>query len=1512
MELSPNDSQPVSPPTSAQVCPPDCKFDTDRTRAHLLRHIRAGIPTRITQDEVGLMPMRGDFVDPGLRSAFAQKVRKGEPIIFMPNTVCDKPEWTSRVGVHKSYVFGILPCGSKVCVILDGIEVNFEVRVPAEITDDAFTAVLRTQLASSSVNYIGMKTVMLTPLRQFHTEPVAYKRLVFNTTMDRRKCMDVVANMSVMRTSAGKPALETAADDTGVGNFYFSKAAREHRFATADWNRLDKYIVAPNVTTNCAYTLRTDVRNYKRLRADRKTALARGPLGPILDRDPTMIVSWDIETWSPVQNGVVPTAADTGFVIKMICAAYFPQHSDAPYMGVCCVMHDTPARAGVGVTVVCQTERDVLDTHTLIWGKMAPDISVATNGSNFDWPLVREKMRRLGMLVLLKSRMSSLPLQTRGNGADTEASVHRWSFLTEKIKMDATTDAHLDTVANFPGLLDTDLTPTFTKMYPRNEVRRAASLNFFLESNGLESKADMPYKRMFKIFERATALEQANPVCHCVTNAPATCPLCAECVREIDCRAMSDELYSTERLDDPAKCCACTKRPRNLVDMADVAYYCIIDCVRPQQLYVKRMIVADKRELSTTSYVTLFDSFYRADGMKVANIIGAYAHKRSMAFSNANRNVSEADKDFYPGAWVFPPNRGLHSDGWIDITTQDGVRKRVRCRPTTGLDFASLYPSLMMTYNLSPDKVVYTREEADRLAALGYSIHHVKPFQFERGSKKGAAGNRKLTTEGWIVRHNGIIKTGRDTRVVTGYTKFLAAQINRKPVMVDGAPLRWPADQPAPTIPSGANVIAEYDPIYDRAPLPGECMGIFPFVVKKIFDKRVPIKKEFLYWQGLEETMSEAGQKTVEVTLPDGTVITLDYDHDVCFTMNKVDAKQKALKVLANTFYGKSGEFRASIYELLVAAGITCAGQENIKRVARFVESLGYVVHYGDTDSVYISCPDSLFAKCDAVYFAEMERLEKKYAGVENVPLPAPNTPEAEYKAERIAARTVWWTEQVKLTQKDINILKVRVGEMLMADNGTRSLNLAYEEVGMPSAYCGKKKYFMTPHIDKVNFHPKKPFIKGIDIVKQGQAPITKILGESFIREVLSVENERSMMEVCLEKVDKFSSMMHDTRMFAQSARYKPTVKNVPVLLFVARMRTMHQRFVDLGDHVMAALYEPPEPGDKFEYVVVQKDQRFTIAGCKIALGKGDRMEFLRVFDASQSCAEPMRLDFAHYMEKAIVGLFARFISYGADFQPPVGKYNVMDKEQYTLFDKECLKGATQFLLARNTHGVDKKELTQLGKDYRAIYAHAAKRMRADLVAKLGNLSVVIYELRSWAQDGGGIATNMVKQAVNWSKQFATRDPANTVVDHYRRSREDPNIFTLRAFYNTPGGIGRSRAKACDAQEAAIMERMYKIARPIADLLARYDADVVAIIDDMRRARSRTEIVLDDETLDELHAFDDYELEIMREMYDCMISLAAVNSTRDRALENMEAIECARAKTANGPLTPKSRAGEAK
>lgn len=69
----------------------------------------------------------------------------------------------------------------------------------------------------------------------------------------------------------------------------------------------------------------------------------------------------------------------------------------------------------------------------------------------------------------------------------------------------------------------------------------------------------------------------------------------------------------------------------------------------------------------------------------------------------------------------------------------------------------------------------------------------------------------------------------------------------------------------------------------------------------------------------------------------------------------ELDAKQWALKIMSNAFYGHFGYPRAKVYDLRIANSITAFGRETIKTTRDLIEKrFKYNVVYGDTDSVMV------------------------------------------------------------------------------------------------------------------------------------------------------------------------------------------------------------------------------------------------------------------------------------------------------------------------------------------------------------------------------------------------------------------------------------------------------------------------------------------------------------------------------------------------------------------------------
>jgi len=71
--------------------------------------------------------------------------------------------------------------------------------------------------------------------------------------------------------------------------------------------------------------------------------------------------------------------------------------------------------------------------------------------------------------------------------------------------------------------------------------------------------------------------------------------------------------------------------------------------------------------------------------------------------------------------------------------------------PVTALDYSSLYPSLIMTYNLSPEYLILDKKRALEARQDGFDIHEIN-FTYEYEDSKG--NNKSKIIQGWTVRHD--------------------------------------------------------------------------------------------------------------------------------------------------------------------------------------------------------------------------------------------------------------------------------------------------------------------------------------------------------------------------------------------------------------------------------------------------------------------------------------------------------------------------------------------------------------------------------------------------------------------------------------------------------------------------------------------------------------------------------------------------------------------------------------
>ncbi|CAB4480535.1 unnamed protein product [Rhizophagus irregularis] len=997
---------------------------------------RSGTTPALRYDDTGPLagvPSRNEIVaeyDNGMTAILQQSLSDKQPIHFMPT------------------------------------ELFFDVEVPEEMSLSTFKTRLVNILSNTlkGTSKFGIENISAFPLQGYYTEKKSYIRVITWNQFDRYNMLKAVREVGIC----------TASDDL-TPIYYYRKVAREKRLPLSSWATLSNYF--HEYIQGGTYLFQVSVNNYNPTSEDDYN----NPLfSSTLSRDRTLVLTWDIETYSSLGLGKFPTAQSDESNVFMICMTVHWKDDPEPLKQICLVDIET-APDPRWITIVCGSQTNLLKAFALCWKLLAPDIHIGFNDSQYDWRFIVEKAKKLGVLEWVFNQMSLK--------YSSLEKITKWQYQYNAIKVNDIPfhSKHL----KIPGCVAIDVRPCFMKFYSKAEK---SSLAFYLNECGLESKLDMPFNRMFKYYRNA------------LKEADATT---AEQMREI-------------------------------------AKYCIIDALSCQRLMIKHNVINEYREVASIAFISLFDAHYFAIGMKVSNLLSASAWREGILTSTISERT---ETESFPGAYVFPPIKGLKN----------------KC-PVTGLDFRSLYPSLIMTYNLSPDKIILFQERAEQ---SGKKLHEIS-FKFN---------NQDCLA--WSIRHNN---TPEEKGLYVTILEYLS--IKRNEIKERLAPVKEKKEDMELVIGLMGKDLSLPEAIEHILAKAGE-------------KKRASLNKNLYHFINKEkhEFMTE-------------------YD-SVCFVYSCLDAKQNALKVYMNTFYGTAGDSKSPFFLRALAGGITSAGQRNIKLVANFVKSRDFQIKYGDTDSLYLVPPERYFQECDEAYDSGNGGISKE-----------------EY-----------WSRMVKISMEEMEKLRDEVNDFFKKDNGSSYLKMAYEEVLFPVVFTGKKKYYGIPHESEPNFN-KELFIRGIETVKWGQSGIFRKIGKCIMEESTRVNNTRTLHQVVEDVLKETVKDISQTNLneIIKTAVWRPDKNNKSVQRFISRMRDRHtreevdaKRLIKKGLTPEAYLYEIPEPGERFEYVVVENDSSQKV---------GDKMEYPEVARHLDK-----KIDINYYL-KSVVGLCARFINYDDRHQP--------------------------------------------------------------------------------------------------------------------------------------------------------------------------------------------------------------------------------------------------------------------
>ena len=322
-------------------------------------------------------------------------------------------------------------------------------------------------------------------------------------------------------------------------------------------------------------------------------------------------------------------------------------------------------------------------------------------------------------------------------------------------------------------------------------------------------------------------------------------------------------------------------------DRAKIAKYCVMDCALCNFLMMKLEVMANNIGMCNVCFVPLAFIFMRGQGIKIFSLLAKYCKEENFLIptinngvqtimgvdvENMDENIGENDGG-YEGAIVLTPEPGVYIDD-----------------PVAVLDYSSLYPSSMISENISHDSIVID-PKYDNLPGFTYlNIAY---------DVTDSSGNKSVQTDRYVQLPNN------EKSVLPRILQALLTQRSstRKKILFKTLTMKDGAQHTGIYSDGGAE----------------EPAGVLTTETKET----VLIRKKDI--ADIQDTFDEF-QKAI------------------------LDGLQLAFKVTANSLYGSLGAKNAAVYMKSLAASTTATGRALILKAKDYIENeFGGKVVYGDS-----------------------------------------------------------------------------------------------------------------------------------------------------------------------------------------------------------------------------------------------------------------------------------------------------------------------------------------------------------------------------------------------------------------------------------------------------------------------------------------------------------------------------------------------------------------------------------
>ena len=422
----------------------------------------------------------------------SNKVKRSHDLLFLSNDMSESLSFND----YKLIIHGILPCGSKTTIIVNSIYPSVDIEYDMNLTEDEnleelknlFTnAKLKKTLKGKHLDIKSIKIVNGKKLIGFNDKEGKFVRISFKKLFHRTSFIKLLKDLQI-------PSYNNDLSS------YYRTVSRLYKIHLTGWNKITDYSLMVNSGYKSKYVFSVDIKNitpytdemYEREFNDINLNLIR--------KDKMISMSFDIEQFSsdfdpkkPNKQTRIPSGKIPEDVIFNIGMTYQFINEKDSFLNIGLVTKEADVHEKY-LTIICKTEKVLLQAFGFINSLIQPDFIYEFNGSGFDWVNMYDKFLHYHILDEVCQDLSLKKLNAYELRLEN---IDKYLYKCEFIKISADRLQQKMLNLKLPGYTAFDLRVILMQLNP---TESKSSLKFYLDLYNLPSKDDMPIPELFNYY----------------------------------------------------------------------------------------------------------------------------------------------------------------------------------------------------------------------------------------------------------------------------------------------------------------------------------------------------------------------------------------------------------------------------------------------------------------------------------------------------------------------------------------------------------------------------------------------------------------------------------------------------------------------------------------------------------------------------------------------------------------------------------------------------------------------------------------------------------------------------------------------------------------------------------------------------------------------------------------------------------------------------------------------------